>query len=165
MQEILNPAGSWKNYRDLISKVRGACLPYLGVYLHDLTFAEENQNSVPDPSDSTKSFINFAKCEVLYNIISQFELFQQMPYDFPIVEPIHTFLLELPSLSDKDLYNLSLKLEPKIPSHETLTPSNSTAPTVAEPSRSKSPFTKRGNGTLFRNPQKKVRAQRSGTFS
>jgi len=38
---------------------------------------------------------------------------QQQLYTFPCVEPIHTFLLELPRLDDKLLYEISLLREPR----------------------------------------------------
>lgn len=170
LQELFSPTGAWKNYRETTAKVSGACLPYLGVYLHDLTFAEENQNFIPDPFDSSRNYINFGKCEVLYNIISQFDLFQQIPYDFPIVEPIHTFLLELPCLSEKDLYNLSLNLEPRTPSHELLTPLTPFSLTSSSSFNNKSPeyirtnkFKKEKKDKIMKRPG--TRDKRSGTVA
>jgi len=44
-------------------------------------------------------------------LIANLQFYQQNPYNFSAVEPIFSFLLELPSNNEKDLYNLSLRLE------------------------------------------------------
>ena len=41
------------------------------------------------------------------------QLNQQQSYSIPIVEPVHTFLTDLPYSNEKDLYDLSLLREPR----------------------------------------------------
>lgn len=67
----------------------------------------------PDELQNDKELINFAKREIICSIIRHFQLNQHPPYTFPVVEPIHTFLSELPYLGEKDLYTLSLHREPR----------------------------------------------------
>jgi hypothetical protein len=74
-----------------------------------------------------------------YKILSEIELYQQTAYQFPVVEPVKTFLTELPSITEKvlvrffckekkkrkrntrrltlaqELYELSLLREPRTP--------------------------------------------------
>lgn len=57
--------------------------------------------------------INFEKRGLVHKIISNIQDYQQQSYKFPVVEPLHTFLLELPSLPDGTLYKLSLVREPR----------------------------------------------------
>lgn len=66
-----------------------------------------------NPDFTKNNLINFEKRELVYNVIAEVEKFQQTPYNFPVVDPVHTFLAELPACSDKDLYELSLKYEPR----------------------------------------------------
>lgn len=44
----------------------------------------------------------------------QIELYQQISYRINRVEPIRTILLEVSSFDEKDLYSLSLKVEPRV---------------------------------------------------
>lgn len=78
----------------------------------DLTFAEDgNPDTVPSSKDPAVQLINFSKRELICQIINTLQLYQSTPYTFPVVEPVHTFLRELPSLDEKSLYALSLRLE------------------------------------------------------
>ena len=49
----------------------------------------------------------------MFDIISGLSVYRSVEYPFPPVEPAHTFLLQLPALSDKELYSLSLQREPR----------------------------------------------------
>lgn len=85
-----------------------------GTYLSDLTFTEDgNADTFPNVIDPTQPFINFTKRDLIWTILQQIELYQQTPFKIPSVEPLRTILLELPSLDEKDLYALSLNLEPR----------------------------------------------------
>jgi len=57
--------------------------------------------------------INWNKRELTYKVLSDVALYQQTPFTFPAVEPIRTFLSELPSIHEKELYELSLLREPR----------------------------------------------------
>jgi len=111
---LLDPSSSFKNYREALRAAVGPCLPYLGAALTDLTFSEDgNPDTVPSTKDANIQLINFTKRELICQLVSSVQNFQSQPYIFPVVEPIHTFLRELPSLDDKSLYALSLRLETK----------------------------------------------------
>jgi son of sevenless-like protein len=107
MDDLLQSTGSYKQYRELLHSVSPPLLPYMGVYLTDLTFIED---ATPDMFDNK---INFQKRIQAEEILLEVEQYQQTRYGFPIVEPIHTFLYELPISSDNDLYNLSTAREPR----------------------------------------------------
>lgn len=78
-----------------------------GTYLTDLTFIEDGN---PDTIDGQ---INFKKRELIFKVIQEVQLYQSQPYTYPVVEPIATFLADLPNLGEKDLHELSLLLEPR----------------------------------------------------
>lgn len=65
------------------------------MYLTDLTFIDDGN---PDMVDNK---INWNKRELTYRVLSEIELYQQVPYNFPPVEPIRTFLTELPGINEK----------------------------------------------------------------
>jgi len=112
LQAVFNPASSFKRYRQEITnaKVKGPVLPYLGSYLKDLTFAEDGNRDFITEDDKT---INWTKRELIGKIVMEVQEFQQKPFPYPTVEPINTFLTELPHLEDNDLYDLSFVREPK----------------------------------------------------
>jgi len=78
-----------------------------GVYLTDLTFVEDGN------PDIVNGLINFKKRQMIYNIIEKVQLYQQTSYKFPLVDNIANYLTELPFNDDQELYNLSLRREPK----------------------------------------------------
>jgi len=90
-----------------LHKAKPPALPYLGMYLTDLTFIDDGN---PDVVDSK---INWNKRELTYRVLSEIELYQQVQYSFPAVEPIRTFLTELPGINEKELFELSLLREPR----------------------------------------------------
>ncbi|KAH3766116.1 Ras guanine nucleotide exchange factor [Pelomyxa schiedti] len=108
IETLMDISSSFKNYRlDLLANLDSVALPFLGVYLSDLTFIDEGN---PDTIDN---MINFDKRILVYNVLSLIQQRQHQTYTFPIVEPLHTFLQELPSLPDKTLYQLSLLRKPR----------------------------------------------------
>ncbi|GAM17522.1 hypothetical protein SAMD00019534_006970 [Acytostelium subglobosum LB1] len=107
LEKLMNSTGSYKTYRQALKAATNPCLPYLPVILSDLTFMEDGN------PDMIGNLINFQKRELIYRAISEVQTTQQVKYDFPIVEPIHTLLLELPSSSSDELYQLSLMREPR----------------------------------------------------
>eukprot|EP01133_Synstelium_polycarpum_P017183 gene17183-20472_t len=118
-ERVFSSKKSFKNYRDLISVTNAPCIPYLGINLTDLTFIEDGN---PDYLESTGSatnnptgspLINFKKRELFYTAWSDIARFQESPYQFAQEEPLNTFLLHFPQLEEKDLYELSIALEPR----------------------------------------------------
>lgn len=133
LQTLMHPSNSSKLYRAAHKEAtsRGPCIPYLYIWLscgiqfllltlfllylsaiplRDLTFTEDgNPNFLQD----NKNLINFYKQEVIADIIRTFQLNLQPPYTFPKVEPLHTFLSQLYILSESQLFQISLILEPR----------------------------------------------------
>ena len=79
-----------------------------GTHLTDLIFIEEGN------SDDRDGKINFRKRRQIYEVIDLLQSFNSgANYDFDIIEPLHSYLAHLPSLSENDLYSLSLHYEPR----------------------------------------------------
>ncbi|GAM22409.1 hypothetical protein SAMD00019534_055840 [Acytostelium subglobosum LB1] len=107
LEKLMNSSGSYKHYRQNLKNATNPSLPYLPVILSDLTFMEDGN------PDKLGNLINFQKRELIHRATSEVQALQQHKYDFPIVEPIHTLLLELPSSSSEELYQLSVMREPR----------------------------------------------------
>ncbi|KAM9971336.1 hypothetical protein ACTFIW_011313 [Dictyostelium discoideum] len=117
LERIFSSKKSFKNYRDHLSTVQLPCIPYLGFNLTDITFIEEgntdNVSSTDPAAANIGPLINFKKRELLYQAWADLSRFQETPYTFQPEEPLNTFLLNFPILDDKELYDLSIALEPK----------------------------------------------------
>ncbi|EGG20928.1 Ras guanine nucleotide exchange factor [Cavenderia fasciculata] len=116
-ERIFSSKKSFKNYREVISTVTAPCIPYIGINLTDLVFIEEgNPDLVQQDGASSSSLgpvLNFKKRELFYQAWSDISRFQEQGYTFQTEEPLNTFLLHLPVLDEKDLYDLSILVEPR----------------------------------------------------
>ena len=99
------------NFRDYRARVNDTpqgvpVLPYLGVYLTDLTFVDEN-------SDFVDGLVNFSKRMLIFNIIHQISVRQNSPYNIQPVQQIIERLSRIQILDDKEFFQRSLRLEPR----------------------------------------------------
>jgi hypothetical protein len=108
---VMSPVSSFKALRADIAMAGGnACLPYLGIFLSDLTFTEDGN---PDHVGNDLEVINMAKRQLVFKIVQQIQLRQQIAYNFPPVEPIHSFMVNLSYLDENELYEFSMLREPR----------------------------------------------------
>jgi len=110
--ELLSSTKGYKNYRQRVHNINPPLLPYLGVYLTDLTFLEDGNPDIID------GLINFKKREMIFNVISEIQQYQQTPYRFDPNDSYLTYLTEMPIVedtktTDNELYELSLLREPR----------------------------------------------------
>ena len=100
---------NYKNFRAYLHNVNPPCIPYLGVYLTDLTFIEDgNKDNLPDGLN-----INFMKRQRLAEVIAEIQTYQNTPYCLEEVGFIRDYLLNAESLPEEQCYKLSLKREGK----------------------------------------------------
>ncbi|KAJ3434835.1 ras guanine nucleotide exchange factor a [Anaeramoeba flamelloides] len=98
----------YKEYRLRLDKTEPPLVPYLGVFLSDITFISSGSPSTID------GLINFSKRKLLYTVVNKIQEYQRVPYKFHYVSQIQVLLRkELPSKGDKELYRESLKREPR----------------------------------------------------
>lgn len=87
-------------------------MPYIGVYLADLTFVEGRPPLTSASSATLVEGINFSRMRMLKQVITELLHWQQFPYKFePIPELIHYLNSEPPDQIPR-VYQLSLELEP-----------------------------------------------------
>ncbi|CEJ00846.1 Putative Ras GEF [Rhizopus microsporus] len=111
IRKLMGANRNFVQYRALIHSVNPPCIPFLGIYLQDLTFIEDGNPNFLKGSN----LINFAKRAKTAEVIREIQQYQSIGYPFKPVEEIQGFIWEnLHSSRDEDqLYNESLKLEPK----------------------------------------------------
>lgn len=111
----VNPEKAFKNLRDIMMFCGRPCLPYIGIYLTDLTFIDEgnadtvNVDGVDVP--------NFPKQQMVSQAINNLTQFQQNivgEFNLSIKFPLHSFLSELPAMSENDLWEMSQEREPRV---------------------------------------------------
>lgn len=113
MNKLMDPKRNFIVYRDMLKYISGvACVPFVGVYLTDLTFIA---NGTPDYLNGNPEVINFYKRSKMAYIISNILDFQNISYPFVMIESIQSFISkgfkECPSVDSQ--YQISLILEPR----------------------------------------------------
>eukprot|EP01114_Cavostelium_apophysatum_P012167 TRINITY_DN269_c0_g2_i3.p1 TRINITY_DN269_c0_g2~~TRINITY_DN269_c0_g2_i3.p1 ORF type:complete len:1067 (+),score=282.01 TRINITY_DN269_c0_g2_i3:478-3201(+) len=104
---IMDNQFSFKNYRERLHQSDPPIIPFLGVYLTDLTFINDGN------PDKIKNLINFRKRELESDVILEIQLYQQLTHNFAVDQKLMNLLNNLP-FNDKDkLYQLSLVREPR----------------------------------------------------
>lgn len=118
MERLMSAESSYKSYRAKIHTINPPCIPYIGVYLLDLTYIEDgNPNSIG-------RLINFSKRRLIYTLIREVQLYQDQPFQFKPVEEIMGVLAVVLSISDDTtaaglkkledrIFELSLQKEPR----------------------------------------------------
>jgi len=106
MKEVVNVANKFKNLREAQESIDDPCVPYLGVYLGDLAQIEDG-----NPDKTETQLVNFAKFEMVGQIIIRMEKFKSDRYKLLPVPVIQKFLKTPISLSEDTLFEESLKRE------------------------------------------------------
>ncbi|XP_023698989.1 ras-specific guanine nucleotide-releasing factor 2-like isoform X2 [Paramormyrops kingsleyae] len=111
LQKIVSSEGRFKNLRETLKNCNPPCVPYLGMYLTDLAFIEEGT-----PNFTEEGLVNFSKMRMISHIIREIRQFQQTPYRIEHQPKVTQYLLDKTLVMDEDtLYDLSLKIEPRLP--------------------------------------------------
>ncbi|OBS65299.1 hypothetical protein A6R68_06161 [Neotoma lepida] len=81
------------------------------MYLTDLAFIEEGT-----PNFTEEGLVNFSKMRMISHIIREIRQFQQTAYRIDQQPKVIQYLLDKALIIDEDtLYELSLKIEPRLP--------------------------------------------------
>ena len=110
--ELMSQENNWERYRNVLGSEDPPCIPYLGVYLTDLTFLDDAMANV-----LANGAINWEKRRKLATLILEVHQYQQEPYGFlevkSIQEDLSKNLSQQSSYTERDLFNISLIIEPK----------------------------------------------------
>jgi len=110
LMQLTHSMQNYKNYREALKSAPSPTLPYLGLFLRDLTFIEDGNSSYVVAENE----INFLKMRMLAKVFKSIDSYQQCKYIFTPVPQIQHYLLErINVISDVDtLYQLSYSCEP-----------------------------------------------------
>jgi hypothetical protein len=84
-----------------------------GRILSDLVFIEEG-----NPIFLDNGHVNFVKCRMIADVITQLRRYQQHPYNLQTVDGIAEFLRGHQLVSDDECFRMSLVIEPRIKKRE-----------------------------------------------
>ncbi|EPZ36032.1 Guanine-nucleotide dissociation stimulator CDC25 domain-containing protein [Rozella allomycis CSF55] len=114
---LMSEEKSYKNYRQTLSSCEPPCIPFLGnycvysiigMYLTNLVFIEIGNRDFIE-----NDLINFDKHQRVAKIIDELISFQRISYQFYPVYSIQSLIREANHLSEDEIYNQSLKIEPR----------------------------------------------------
>ncbi|GAB6018998.1 hypothetical protein CHUAL_000631 [Chamberlinius hualienensis] len=110
LQTLVSSDCRFRNLREALhSRCDPPCIPYLGMYLTDLSFIEEGT-----PNFTEDGLLNFSKMRMIAHVIREILVFQTTPYKIELSQKVANYLLD-PSLllPDEELYRMSLAIEPR----------------------------------------------------
>lgn len=113
IRKLMGANRNFADYRLIIHSVNPPCIPFLGIYLQDLTFIEDGN---PDCLKKSNNLINFAKRNKVAEVIRELKQFQSFAYNFHTINEFQDFIKSnLDQTHDAEkLYERSLQLEPRM---------------------------------------------------
>eukprot|EP01125_Pyxidicula_operculata_P009084 TRINITY_DN3004_c0_g1_i2.p1 TRINITY_DN3004_c0_g1~~TRINITY_DN3004_c0_g1_i2.p1 ORF type:complete len:700 (+),score=202.82 TRINITY_DN3004_c0_g1_i2:824-2923(+) len=110
LAKLLDVNKNHQNYRELLKHSVPPCLPHFAIFLTDLIFIEDGNKDIINDR-----LINFKKRQLLYDVISKILQFQLDSYNFQSMPYLQNYLNvdNLVLVSDDELYNMSLQVEPR----------------------------------------------------
>jgi son of sevenless-like protein len=106
LTHLMSSEDNFRVFREALHKINPPCIPYLGVFLTDLTFIEDG-----NPDFLRPDLINITKLRYGARVIQDIKQYQQTPYCLEPVPFIQDWLMSRELYNEKDLYDHSLLCE------------------------------------------------------
>jgi hypothetical protein len=126
---MLNVTNQDKNFRNLRAHILSCSpplVPFLGVYLTDLTFIEDGNPDYVASKRTGRNLINWTKRKLVFNVIQEIQQYQYKPYNlqkvYQIQQLMDTTFKSHVYIEDPELFKLSLEREPRGADIKSLTP-------------------------------------------
>ncbi|KAG0700015.1 ras guanine nucleotide exchange factor domain-containing protein [Suillus ampliporus] len=120
LRRLADHGRNYHQYRSRLRNIAPPAVPFLGLYLTDVTFCREGNPSYRDsPGSPGKKLLNFNKYHKLARIVQDMQRFQ-VPYNLKKIPEVQEYLQMAFENSKhhgdlQDLYRRSLLVEPKQP--------------------------------------------------
>eukprot|EP00049_Salpingoeca_infusionum_P004574 m.81089 g.81089 ORF g.81089 m.81089 type:complete len:1416 (+) comp12623_c1_seq2:371-4618(+) len=111
LNELMNRDKSYGNYRFHVNKLEPPLIPYLGLYLSDVTFVHLGNPTLVRIQGT--ELVNFTKVTLLYNICSSLDDYKAVKYTKPKDYKPSKLLTTMEFLSEEEMFKCSLALEPR----------------------------------------------------
>ncbi|KAI0714025.1 ras GEF [Cerioporus squamosus] len=118
LRKLADHARNYHEYRSRLRNTAPPAVPFLGLYLTDITFCREGNPSLrTSPKAPEKKLLNFNKYHKLARIVQDMQRFQ-VPYNLKVIPEVQAYLRDAFEKSQRqgdlqDLYRRSLLVEPK----------------------------------------------------
>ncbi|KAI1793272.1 ras GEF [Ganoderma leucocontextum] len=118
LRKLADHARNYHEYRSRLRNTAPPAVPFLGLYLTDITFCREgNPSHRTSPKSLDKKLLNFNKYHKLARIVQDMQRFQ-VPYNLKEIPEVQVYLRDAFEKSQRqgdlqDLYRRSLLVEPK----------------------------------------------------
>lgn len=112
LNRLMNSSKNFSQYREALHQMQPPCVPFLGVYLTDLTFIEDGN---PDMSVKARHLINISKRQKTADVIRDIQQYQAVPYSLTVVPEIQDYIRSCMDITRdiSELYDISLEREPR----------------------------------------------------
>jgi len=111
LTDLMSNKNNFQALRTLLHSIDPPFIPFLGVYLTDLTFIEEGNPTMRG------DLINWKKCKLQARVLNEIETYKKTPYFLKEVPWICEFFKTVEvKETDDDMWNQSIKIEPRTPS-------------------------------------------------
>eukprot|EP01130_Rhizamoeba_saxonica_P000136 TRINITY_DN10149_c0_g1_i1.p1 TRINITY_DN10149_c0_g1~~TRINITY_DN10149_c0_g1_i1.p1 ORF type:complete len:1029 (+),score=234.80 TRINITY_DN10149_c0_g1_i1:25-3111(+) len=108
LQELVSQNGNYDILRTTLHSCIPPCIPYLGVYLTDLTFIEEGHSSKTE-----RGLINWVQRHQISRVIIEVKQYQDMAYNLTSTPSISDYLVNLEHFTEETTYDCSQYIEPR----------------------------------------------------
>eukprot|EP01028_Stygiella_incarcerata_P009930 TRINITY_DN4917_c0_g1_i1.p1 TRINITY_DN4917_c0_g1~~TRINITY_DN4917_c0_g1_i1.p1 ORF type:complete len:857 (-),score=280.18 TRINITY_DN4917_c0_g1_i1:27-2597(-) len=114
LTDLMDSDGSFKEYREALHHIDPPCVPYVGLFLTDLTFIEDGNSDFIE-SSSHRQLVNWAKHSLVYDVLLDVQQYQHTPYNLCRVYQIQRVIAKQfqENIDEDSLYSLSLRREPR----------------------------------------------------
>ncbi|KAI5806975.1 ras guanine nucleotide exchange factor domain-containing protein [Geopyxis carbonaria] len=111
MNTLMGASMNFAEYREMLHIVNPPCVPFLGVYLKDLTFVADGNDDFIKGTE----LINYGKRSKTSSIIQDIQQYQAVPYVLQAVPELQDYIINsMQSARDvNEMYAVSLTLEPR----------------------------------------------------
>lgn len=108
---VMDSGRNFSTYREKLHSVNPPCVPFLGLYLTDLTFIFDGNSDNLKKSD----LINFYKQARSADLIREIQQYQNSTYYLKKLTKLQDYLYEKlnTNVTDAQLYDRSIDLEPR----------------------------------------------------
>lgn len=130
LNQLMTPNENFKPYREAIKNSSGTCIPYLGLWLSDLTFIDDGN---PDNLDS--GLLNFEKVSMTAKRIREFQDCLTLPYNIGSYDKVRSLLANAEIWDENEIFRFS-KLREARHDEDAQLPSRFDSKTFAKISRS-----------------------------
>ena len=110
IERLMNHKSSYRSYRSTLHSAKIPVVPFIGIYLTDLTFLEDGNPKYLD------NLVNFSKYHKIASVIDEIVSYQVLYKDLTPDPLLQNYLQIIQPIGEEEAYSLSTRIEPRDPS-------------------------------------------------